>query len=104
MRHVGSIQFQSEVTGLTLCSDGAQLTLPRPRGFDSLFLHAEHFKPAGRVRGGERLVCHAGEVSITATAHASQRAARIDVVRRGKQRYNPLLARKPQELAGELKG
>ena len=90
MRQVGADQFQRSITALTLVRDGAQVTLPRPRGLEPVFLFAEHVEPNGRAKAAERIVCYAGSIGVTATSHTSQRAVRIDVSKSGRLRFNPL--------------
>lgn len=89
---VRSPEFQSTITGLTLSHNGVQYSLPRPKGFDSLFMFAENVGPDAErgVKGGERIICHAGEVSVNAVVHSQQKAVRVNVTRQGIQRYNPL--------------
>ena len=84
--------FQRDITALTIVLNGVQYSLPRPAGFDPIFLFAELVEPEPerRIKGGERILAHAGEVGIVLMAHAEQRAVRVNVTRQGKQRYNPL--------------
>jgi hypothetical protein len=46
-------------------------------------------EPDRRIKGGERLVCQAGEVRAAVMVHREQRAARVTLFRIGKQRYTP---------------
>ena len=84
--------FQQQITGLTLTQNGVQYSLPRPRRLDPIFLFADNVAPdsAARAKGAERIICHAGETTITLTVHDQQRAARVAVTSQGVQRYNPL--------------
>lgn len=84
-------KFQARITGLTIHQNGVQYCLPRPQGFDQTFLFAEAIPPNGKIKGAERVLCHAGNVGIVLTAHSGQqRAVRVNVSRQGKQRYNPI--------------
>lgn len=83
--------FQGEITGLTLSHRGVSYSLPRPRGFDAIMYQAELIaaEPERRIKGGERLVCQAGEVRAAIMVHREQRAARVTLFRIGKPRYTP---------------
>jgi hypothetical protein len=72
---------------------GLQYTLARPDTFDKVSFTAEGLERDDSVnmKGGERLVCFAGDVQLTVMAHAQQPAARVTLRRIGKQRYNPLV-------------
>jgi len=72
---------------------GVQYTLARPDTFDKVSFSAEGLErdDAVNMKGGERLVCFAGDVQLTIMAHAQQPAARVTLRRIGKQRYNPLV-------------
>lgn len=89
--------FQAQITGLTVACNGVSYSLPRPKDFgEGIFLFAEAVEedPEQRIKGGERLFCHAGDVQVAMLVHAAQRAARVDVTRLGRQRYNPLQHRR----------
>ena len=85
-----SARFQAAVTGLALQHNGVQIALPRPRGFSTLFMFAEHVDSEGRAKEADRVICYAGDVGVTATAHSGQRSVRVDVAKCGQLRYNPL--------------
>jgi len=85
------LKFQTRITGLTLAQNGVSYSLPKPDGFDGVFLFAESIIPDGRIKGAERIICHAGNVGVVLTAHNGQKAARVNVTRQGKQRYNPVV-------------
>ena len=72
---------------------GVQYTLLRPEGFDKVSFSAESLDKEDdtSMKGGERLVCFAGDVQVTIMAHAQQPSTRITLRRIGKQRYNPLV-------------
>lgn len=83
--------FQNQITGLTVACNGVSYSLPRPRDFkDTMFLFAEYVPEnlEQRIKGGERLLCYAGDVQVALLAHAAQRAVRVDVTRVGKMRYS----------------
>lgn len=82
---------QARITALSITHGGVVYSLPRPVGFVPLFMTAEGFEPdsSRRIKGGEKILCNAGEVGIVLTVHSAQRAVRVDVTRQGKQRYNP---------------
>lgn len=83
--------FQAEVTGLTISHRGVSYSLPRPKGFDPILFSAELVaaEQERRIKGGERLVCQAGEVRAVVMVHREQRAARVTLFRIGKARYIP---------------
>lgn len=94
LRELSRASLQDEVTALTLDANGVQVSLPRPRRIAPTFLAAQRLPANGRAKEREQLVCYAGDVSLVVTAHASQRAVRVELTRSGRVRYNPLL-RKP---------
>ena len=85
-------RFQDRITALTIAVKGVQYSLPKPAGFDQIFLHAEPVTPdpSRKIKGGERIVCFAGDTRVTIMVHKEQRAARVSLARVGKQRFNPL--------------
>lgn len=88
----GNHSFQQKITALSLLLNGVSYSIPRPREFGDLFVFAEAVEEDtdARIKGGERLLLQAGDVQILLMAHNGQRAARVDVTRTGRQRYNPL--------------
>lgn len=70
-------------------SVGVQYSVTRPDDFKSVFFQVEAVPPHGRVKGGERVVVFVDDVRLTLMAHHSQPAARIQVSKVGKQRFNP---------------
>jgi hypothetical protein len=92
LRRLRDPDFQEEITGLTLSHRGVSYSVPRPKGFPSIVFGAELVAPTAdrRVKGGELLVCHAGDVRTSIMVHREQRAARIMLFRLGRQRYNPV--------------
>jgi hypothetical protein len=83
--------FQSRITALTLAHRGVQYSIPKPQGFDSVSFFAETVPavPNSKIKGGERIVCLAGEVRTVVMVHREQRAARVSLLRLGKQRFAP---------------
>lgn len=83
--------FQKQITALTLAHRGVQYSIPKPKGFDSTSFFAENVAamPSKRIKGGERIVCLAGEVRTVVMVHREQRAARVSLFRLGKQRFAP---------------
>lgn len=85
--------FQEQITGLTIDLNGVSYSLPRPKDFEGgIFLFGDIIKPnmEKRIKGGESILCTAGDIQVSITAYSSQRSARIDVSRPGKQMFNPL--------------
>ena len=91
LRRIRDPAFQSDITGLTLSHRGVSYSLPRPRGFSAIMYGAELVaaEPDRRIKGGERLICQAGEVRATVMVHREQRAARVSLFRIGKPRFTP---------------
>jgi len=91
MRESSDPAFQARITGLTIERDGVTYSLPRPRDLrpDEVRLFVEDVPRDERVKGGERIVCTAGELRISLMVHAERRAARVDVSRDGRLRYSP---------------
>lgn len=85
--------YQASLSGLTITCKGAQYSLPRPRGFNNIFFHAESIEPdeEHRVKGGERIMCVFDDVRLAMMVHNSQPAARVSIFKTGKQRFNPLI-------------
>lgn len=83
--------FQQAIRGLTVQHNGVQYSLPRPDGFERVWLSAELLPPdqAQRFKGGERLICQADQSRMTLMAHDAQRAARVSLSKPGVQCYNP---------------
>lgn len=84
-------RFQASITGLTVSHAGVQYSIPRPTGFEPVSFLAEHLEPNGdrRIKGGQRITLLAGDVRASVMVHREQRAARVSLLRIGKQRYNP---------------
>ena len=84
--------FQERITGMTVAHRGVQYSLPRPLGFREILYLAEHVSPdpERKIKGGERVTCIAGDVRATVMVHRAQRAARVSLLRTGKQRFNPM--------------
>lgn len=91
MRRLADPRFQATITGMTVAHAGVQYSIPRPQSFDSVSFLAEHIDsdPDRKIKGGERIVCMAGDVRATIMVHREQRAARVSLLRIGKQRYTP---------------
>ena len=68
---------------------GVQYSVSRPDDFKRIFFQVEAVEPQGRIKGGERVVAFIDDVRLTLMAHLSQPAARIQVSKVGKQRFNP---------------
>ena len=91
MRRWADPRFQETITSLTISHQGGQYSIPRPQGFESVSFHAEYVDPAldRKIKGGERVVCMAGDVRTTVMVHKEQRAVRVSLLRLGKQRFTP---------------
>ncbi len=90
--NAGDLDFQSRITGVAIHHRGVQYSVPRPDGND-VFMFAERVEPdrERRIKGGERLICQTGDMRLTMMVHEAQKAARVNLVRTGTQRYNPLI-------------
>lgn len=88
-----SHSFQRSISGMTVLKDGEQYSLSRPAGFTKLFLSAEMLSEEAerRFKGGERIVCQADGVRLSAMIHHGQRAVRLTLVKTGELAYNPLM-------------
>lgn len=89
---VKDASFQASIRGLSVRFNGVMYSLPRPVGFDRIFLFAEQLQAdsAQKFKGGERLVCQADEVRVQLMVHQAQRATRVSLSKTGQQCYNPL--------------
>lgn len=92
---------QVSIRGLTVLINGVSYSLTRPVGFDEVFCFAEWLEPnsSRKFKGGERVVCQAGDNRIVLMAHDAQSAVRVSVSKVGRQCYNPIVELK--EAAGE---
>lgn len=73
------------------CNTGVQFSLSRPVDLPNVFYQLELVEPSERTHGGERIICHAGDVSIALMSHANQPASRVILAKTGKRRYNPFI-------------
>ena len=71
------------------CTTGVQFSLSRPVNMVDVFYQLEVVEAEGRVHGGEKIICFAGDSSITLMSHAKQPASRVVLAKIGKRRYNP---------------
>jgi hypothetical protein len=83
--------FQRRISGLTLQNKGALYSLSRPIGFTEVFLDGEFLapEPDRKFKGGERLLCQAGETRAVVLVHAEHQAVRVSLARTGRLAYNP---------------
>lgn len=93
---VSDAKFQADITGLTLQTNGTQLSLTKPSGYERIWMFAERLlaDPDQRFKGGERIVCQADETRTVVMMHAAQRAARVSLFKPGTQCYNPVERRR----------
>lgn len=84
-------RFQAEITAMTITHLGVAYSMPKPVGFDAGVLLAEWLPPVpeSKNKGGQRIVCLAGDVRATVMVHREQRAVRMSMFKIGKQRFNP---------------
>jgi len=82
--------FQSKITAISVCNNGVQHSLVRPQGYRRVSFLPEHVRSNGRVKGGIRITCFAGDSKITLMAH-SQGSIRVSASRVGHQLYDPTL-------------
>ncbi len=77
----------------TVCNTGVQYSLSKPIGFDKAIYHIEQIKPdeKTKTRGGEKVTCLVGDIKATLMIHACQPAAKISLVKVGKQRFDPIV-------------
>jgi len=93
LRHVRSSKFQRKLRALTIQHRGVMYSLPKPSGYERVFMFAESL-PANekaRFKGGYRLFCQVDDNRVSLMVHEAQRAARVSVSKTGQQCYNPLL-------------
>ena len=88
-----STKLREQITALTVNLAGVSYTLKRPQHFRDVFMMAERVEPAGKVKGGVRLVCQADNVRGSIMLHSAQRGCRIELAKTGRQQFNPLLER-----------
>lgn len=88
-RFAGDPSAQRRITALTIAHLGVNYTIPRPCGFEGVFITAEDVPPEGRNKGCQKIICHAGEVRLTMVVHSCQRATRVQLERVGKLVHNP---------------
>jgi hypothetical protein len=83
--------YQSDITAVTISLNGAQYSFVRPKGYDTVSFVAEYIGNNGKVKGGERINCYADDSRISIMLHNGQKAARVTVVKMGRQQYSPML-------------
>ena len=88
--------FQEKITGITVNNQGVSYSVPKPKDFRQVFMMAEGIapNPDKRLKGAERIICNADSTSVVLTVYNSQRAARVDITKPGRQLFNPLQARR----------
>lgn len=76
-----------------VCGIGAQYSISRPTGVPGVFYQIEAVSPdrEARIRGGEKIICFAGDIKVVLMSHIAQPAARITLSKIGKRRYNPFV-------------
>ncbi|KKN79941.1 hypothetical protein LCGC14_0334490 [marine sediment metagenome] len=91
---LGDPRFQAQITAMTISHQGVSYAVARPDGLGPVTFLAELMTPAPdrKIKGGERMICLAGDVRASVFVHQQERAARVSLFRIGKQRYNPLAA------------
>lgn len=79
------------VTALSILNNGTRHSLPRPKRFGStpLVFGAELLRATDADPIGEMIFVHVGEVRVSLSVPYSGKAARADLVRLGRLRYNP---------------
>lgn len=90
-RRMADPRYQGTITGVTVSHLGVRYSLSRPTDFDPVAFSAEYVDPdpSRKLKGGHRVICHAGTVRAAVMVHEQQRAVRLTLQRWGKQRYNP---------------
>jgi hypothetical protein len=77
------------------CNVGVQFSLSRPVGFKQVKYFFEHVEPdpSKKLKGGERVLCLAGNTKINMMVHANQLASRTILSNVGRQTFDPVLDR-----------
>lgn len=85
--------FQNIITGLTISHNGTQYSVPRPEGYDKIFMTAEHLDSVSskKFKGGERIITQIDDTRVIVMVHLTQRATRISLTKTGKSVFNPVL-------------
>lgn len=78
--------------GASKCTTGVQFSLSRPVNMKDVFYQLEIIEAEGRIHGGEKIICYAGDTSITLMSHSNQPASRVVLAKTGKRRYNPFVS------------
>lgn len=88
---LSTAHFQENISGFTITNQGVSYSIPKPRDFGSSFMTIEAVQTEKEklIKGYERVICHTGDIGISVTTYNSQKAARVDVTRPGRQTYNP---------------
>jgi len=91
-KRLGDPRFQAEITAMTLTHLGVSYTLARPEDSGPVSFLAEVIEPSAdrKIKGGQRVMCLAGDMRTTVLVHHAHRAARVSMFRTGKQRFSPL--------------
>lgn len=85
------------ITALAILHRGVQTTLPLPKRFHKLALtfgfevlrNGTRLPNGDRTPIGERVYCQAGDVRVSLSATFAGALVRCDVVKTGRQRFNP---------------
>ena len=72
--------FQSKITGISLLHKGVVYALPRPKNQPTALATADLYCLDDSVKGYERCIWQVGPIKIILIVHASQKAARVDVI------------------------
>lgn len=75
------------------CNTGIQYSVSKPKGFRNCLYQIERLEPNPneKLRGGERIICFADDVRISLMVHSSAPSTRVNLIKTGKQRFNPFL-------------
>lgn len=89
-----SPKYQESITGISIIQKyrggAVQYSIARPEDFDRVFFDMENIEPNGKFRGGERVVCFAGDTRAIVLVHREKKSVRFAMRRVGKHIYNPM--------------
>jgi len=76
---------------MTIVNNGVSYSVPKPKDFYNVSFSAEEieYNLEKKLKGGEKIVCHAGDTELTVVTYNSQKAVRVDLSKPGRRTFNP---------------
>lgn len=85
-----SLELQERIRSVTIQAYGVQCTLARPKRSLAVVFLLSVLQPAGRLKGGIKLICQADEVRTVLMVHTNG-TAKVNTEKTGLMLYSPEL-------------